>query len=494
MAELFTLVERSLQQMSVGRHCGSARTEYLGLEDSAETQPHATPLLSDVNVSLLQDDCESSGGLATECRMTLRDAPDTPAGLRAAIGDWPMFRGYTDKCYDLSSRFVNRAVAMLKNGDLKIAVAVGLATGAAASDEKTSTDSDYSGHCFNVACVTTGEAPKGKKFDMDDFVIPLSHSPDQGGGGRRTLHFAIMEGTAPTNTYRVTPSSPQIVATMYATQDGQSHPVTKVLPFTQYVSNLAQAVNELTRVINTPNGGRQAGGGWPLRAPPVTGWSSSELLMNSLDSVRESHLEFYNRVIFMGWKCLPTSSGCMPVEICDPASPESSILTGCHPYELNNQRLQAIDALIPDEHRGVMDAIMNEAHPPLVDEGVLRRIAEYWAPCSPLAGVNADRHTYLDPTVKYVRVACMESPGIPELVPAICLAKHMVFQLADKINRERPDSDGVRFISSPRPEGTGFRGFLEVPDKSHTPTAPDSTRQALAALGFPGYTPLPPKK
>ena len=83
MAELFTLVERSLQLMSVGRHCGSASTVYLGLEDSAETQPHATPLLSDVNVSLLQDDCESSGGLATECRMTLRDAPDTPAGLRA---------------------------------------------------------------------------------------------------------------------------------------------------------------------------------------------------------------------------------------------------------------------------------------------------------------------------------------------------------------------------------------------------------------------------
>jgi hypothetical protein len=501
MAEIYSAVERSLQQMSVGTHCGSARTEYLGLEESATTRPHATPLLANVNVSLLRDDCESSGGLATEARMTLLDAPKTPDGLRAAIGDWPMFKAYTPRCYDVNSRLVNRAVGMLTDGGLKIAVAVGLASGASASDEKNSTDSDYSGHCFNVACVTTGAKPsKGKGFDMDDFVFPLNDEWTEAGtqSAGPQLRFAIMEGTAPTNSYRVTPNSPQIVANMFSTRDGHTHPVTKVMPFTQYVSNLAQAVNELTRVINAPNGGRKPGGGWPLKAPPVTGWASSELLMNSLDSTRDSYLEFYNRIIFMGWKCKPDASGCMPVETCrQPAGPDTQqggmqFLTGCHPYELNNQHLQAIDALVPSEHQAVMDAIVNEAHPPLVDESVLKRIADYWAPCSPLADVNADRHTFLDPSLKYVRVACMESPGIPELVPAVCLAKHMVFQLADKINRERPDSDGVRFVSSPKPVGTGFHGFLEVPDRSHTPTAPDSVRKACVLLDYPGYTPLPP--
>jgi hypothetical protein len=494
MAELHAIVERCLQQMAVGVHCGSAEVAYLGLEESANTRPHAVSLLSDMNVSLLKDDCESSGQLATEARMSLMDAPDTPEGLRAAIGDWPMFAAFTDKCYAQQSRFINRAVPMLRSGTLKIAVAVGLAEGAAASDKKNATDADYSGHCFNVACVTTGGSQAKGGFDIDDFVFPLNDEWAEVGThpAGPQLRFAIMEGTAPTNTYRVTPSSPQIVATMFNTQDGHARPVTKVLPFTQYVSNLAQVVNELTRVINAPNGGRAPGGGWPLRAPPVTGWTSSELLMNSLDSCKDSYLEFYNRVIFMGWKCKPDASGCMPVETCkQPAESGTQFLTGCHPYELNNQHLQAIDALVPSEHQAVMDAIMNEAHPPLVDESVLRRIADYWAPCSPFADVNADRHTRLDPSLKYVRVACMESPGIPELVPAICLAKHMVFQLADKINRERPDSDGVRFVSSPKPEGTGFHGFLEVPDRSHTPTAPDSVRKACALLDFPGYTPLP---
>jgi hypothetical protein len=481
--------------MSVGVHCGGVELEHLGIPGPVPGRKTKVPVLSDVNCSLVMDDCESTAELATMIKMALMDSPDTPEGLRRAIGDWPMFREFTGACYAKLSAIVNRGVEMLRSGALKITTAVGLATSAAASDEKSQAAAEFSGHCFNISCVTTGKK-RERGFDFDNFVIPIGDAEEPAEPPR--LHFAIMEGTAATSALRVTPSSPQILATLFSRESGEQ--VTKVMSFNQYASGLAQAVNELTRVINAPNGGRQAGGGWPLRAPPVTGWTSSELLMNSLDSSRDSYLEFYNRIIFMGWKCNPAASGCMPVEVQHRAQAASSstqqqptILSGCHPYDLNNQLLQAIDAFVPSEHKDTMDAIMNEAHPPIVDEAVLRRISEYWAPCSPFADLNSERQGLLTPGVEYVRVACMESPGIPELVPAICMAKHAAFELADKINRERPDSDGVRFVSgnrgAPRPEGTGFHGFLEIPVRSSIPTALSSLRRALVLLHWPGYVP-----
>ena len=490
--DLFATFERTLQQMSTGVHYGGVQLEHLGIPGPVPGRGSRVPALSEVNCSLVMDDCESTAELATMCKMAFLDSPDTPGGLQSAVGHWPMFRDFTPPCYVKLSAIVNRGVHMLRSGALKITTAVGLATSAAASDEKSQENAEVSGHCFNIACVTTGKS-HDRNFDFDDLVIPIGDAAAKEAAKEPLkLHFAIMEGTAATSSTRVTPNSPQILALLYSRQSG-AH-VTKVMSFNQYASGLAQAVNELTRVINSPNGGRQAGGGWPLRAPPVTGWTSSELLMNSLDSSKDSYLEFYNRIMFMGWKCHPDASGCMPVEIQEKDQQQQLILGGCHPYELNNQMLQAIDAVVPTEHKAVMDNIMNEAHPPIVDEAVLRRISELWAPCSPFAEVNSERRALLAPGVEYVRMACMETPGIPELAPGICLAKHAVFELADKINRERPDSDGVRFVSGrlgkAKPEATGFHGFLEIPVRSTIPTALSSLRRALVHLCWPGYVPV----
>ena len=72
----------------------------------------------------------------------------------------------------------------------------------------------------------------------------------------------------------------------------------------------------------------------------------------------------------------------------------------------------------------------------------------------------------------------------------MCLAKHTAFKLADKINSERADSDGARFVSEDKPQGTGFHGFIEIPCKAVIPTAMNSLRRALKMLGWPGYVPM----
>jgi len=454
--------------------------EHLGLVGPGPGR-HSVPLLTDCDRSLLKDDCESSAQLAVLCRMAILSAPDTVDGLQKLLEEWPMFKNFTPRCYSLLSQIVNRGAQMLRSGALKVTTAVGLATSAAASDVQKLT-AEFSGHCFNVACVTTPPAPAPG--------LAASELP-----AMDKLSFAIMEGTAPSCSILVSETTPQIPVKIWQHPGNPKGFTTKIMSFNQYCNALAQGVNELTRVINAPNGGRVEGGGWPIHGAAVTGWTSTQVLMNSLDSDPESYLEFYNRVVYMGWKCSPGASGCMPIERCQatpagghvPATPQ--FLTGCHPYHLNDRTLQAIDAFVPSDKQPVMDAIMDEAHPPLVDEAALKRLSEYWAPCSPFSDVNNQRRfiTSREEGVEYVRVACMETPGIPEFVPLVCLAKHTAFKLADKINMERADSDGARFVSEDRPQGTGFHGFLEIPCKAVIPTAINSLRRALKMLNWPGY-------
>ena len=431
----------------------------------------SVPLLSDCDCSLLKDDCESSAQLAVLCRLALMIAPNMADGLQKILGAWPMFKNFTPRCYSLMSQIINRGAEMLRSGTLKVTTAVGLATSAAASDVLKKT-AEFNGHCFNIACVAAADR----------------------------LSFAIMEGTAPSCSILVSETTPQIPVKLWHTPGNPRAFTTRIMSFNQYCNALAQGVNELTRVRNAPNGGRTQGGGWPIKGPPVTGWTSTSILMNSLDSDPESYLEFYNRVVHMGWKCSPGASGCMPIEQCQRtpglAEPRVSImprfLAGCHPYHLNDRSLQAIDACVPSDKQPVMDAVMDEAHPPLVDESALKRLAAYWAPCSPFSDVNNQRRFIMsrEEGVEYVRVACMETPGVPEFVPLVCLAKHTAFKLADKINSERADSDGARFVSEDKPQGTGFHGFIEIPCKAVIPTAMNSLRRALKMLGWPGYVPM----
>ncbi len=442
-----------------------------------------------VNRGLLRDDCESSAQLAVLARLSLMEGglqlqQQKPGGgspeavgtqLRGMLAGWGVFNQWTPKCYALMAQILQRGAGMLHSGQLKITTGVGLATGASASDVEKHT-ATFNGHCFNIGCVSAGG----------------------GGGGSTTaagpLHFFLLEGTTATRFLRATAITPKILVQIYD-PDLRGY-VSEVMDFHEFCNALGQCVNELTRVISNPHGemGQYPGGGWPIAGPPVEGWLGSTMVMNSLDSDRDTYLRFYHRIMYMGWQTTADAAGCMPVEgrlggRVGAGGGQPTFVTGCHPYDLNNTKLQAINALVPNDKRDKMRAIMDEAHPPLASEAILRRVADFWAPCSAFVDVNAkERFLPRDPAVgnNYVRVACMESPAIPELVPLVCRAKHAAFRLADKINSERTDSDGIRFISEDRPEGTGFHGFLRVPCKSFAPTAIDSLRKALEQLAWPG--------
>jgi hypothetical protein len=469
MKDLQTAMEQALT-------CPTATTvvglqPLLRLHNSPPTPSTSHPL-GEVDLSILKDDCESEGELATLCRLALASAPETPDQLRQVIGTWSVFRNFTPRCYDLMSQLVTRGGGMLRSGKLKVAVATGLATNANPAVAPKNTV-EYNGHCFNIGC-------------YDD--------------GVKGLNFFLLEGTTPTISRRTTQACPQVAVKVRGPSSGSY--TTKLLPFNDYCNVLGQGVNELTRVINSPRGGGRAAltGGWPLMHPDgknklrLPGWTCAEMVMNSLDSDRDCYLEFYNRIMYMGWKTSEQSIGCMPVVRCQPSQLPGSFLTGCHPYDLTNQHLQAIGAVVPEEKRSSLSAIMNEAHPPLASEQVFKQITACWAPCSPLVDVNAkDRFLVArEPGVEYIRIACMETPAIPEFTPLVCRAKHAAFQLAGEINGKRPDSDGVLFVSSEQPECTGFHGYILIPVRAANCTAIDSVHQALARLQYPGYVPEKP--
>jgi hypothetical protein len=220
------------------------------------------------------------------------------------------------------------------------------------------------------------------------------------------------------------------------------------------------------------------------------------MVMNSLDST--TYLEFYNRVMYMGWTCpgktgadgrVLETPGCMPVQ---EAVGAQGLLTGCHPYKLNDCMLRAIGAGVAQDRSSVMGAIMNEATPPMVDHAVLKRLSSFWGQCTPLCDLNVKACAMRQPGVEYVRVACMETPGIPELIPLMCRAKSDVFRLANEINQQQPGSDGAIFLFGEENMrfATGCHCLIDVPQRSGCSTVVNSLRQALFRLGWPGYVPM----
>ena len=441
-------------------------------------------VLSEMFTGLIPDDCESYSELGTLARLTLLDFPDTPEQLRPILSSWPIFKNYTPQCYSYMSQICNKGVHMLRTGQLELAVAVGTATGASAADVQKK-QASYSGHCFNVGRVITA-APTG---------VCAPAVGDAGVDNRQTgVYCFLLEGTAPFGDFHIPSADSSIKVPVKLWH----HPgmvsggyETRVMEFHEYLTLMGQSVTSLLQCISSPNGGHGQGGGWPVSMVPTKGWVANQVFTPTLNSDKRIYMEFYTRVVFMGLKSVPEGQGCMPVQFGENSQgmlPE--IIAGCHPYDLNDYFLRGIDAVVPPERYRDMQDIMNEAHPPMVDHAVIKRLADMWAPCAPLSSVNQDAAAMRLPGVKYMRVACMETPAIPELAAIFCKARHMVCTRANKINRSRPDSDGAFFVCDDSPTCTGSQWFIEVAVKPQIPTAIHSLRTALKELAFPGYIPM----
>ena len=472
--DLRGVMESSTRNMCIGRGLGHVHLTDCGITPG----PDKTTVLTDCCPCILTDDCESSAFLALLCRITALTIPSNPKDLQCSLSKWHLFKNFTPKCYTLLSQICNRGVCMLRSGVLKITTGVGIATGASAADIKTNT-ATYNGHCFNI----------GRVMTRPPSLVCAGLEGNTSAAETQAVTCFLLEGTASMDELHVPANSFKIPVKLWQ-HPGQSAAVeTKYLEFPAYLTMLGQAFVNLTQVVNAPNGGRAVGGGWPMSGPPVTGWISSKIFTNALDSDRSAYLDFYNRVVYTGFECAEAEGrGCMPVQ-----EKAGGFITGCHPYDLNNAALRAVNAKVSDGHCTVMNAIMNEATPPMVDHSVLQRLSEYWAPCGPLSDVNLKANLQREKGVQYARVSCMETPCIPEFVPFICHAKRIVCDRANQINACRPDTDGVIIVCDEDPNVgtcTGCHCHLDVPCRAHIPTIIHSLRMALKEKNYPGYVPI----
>lgn len=366
--------------------------------------------------------------------------------LQEVCKGWPIFKDFTDESWEIMADYLDRGNMMLANGGLKSMVAVGLASNASASDTDKNAIVSYCGHCFNVSYIKTSAMECAK--------------------------IGLLEGTAPLYSITVNKTSPKAVIHQV---NGSVH----VMDRPKFLTCLGANILKLTQVINSPNGGGDAGpkSGWPLDLP-ITGWLSHSQVMCSLDSDASSELSFYNRIMHIGWPCTDQGQGCLPV------TERGKITAGCHPFELTNVNIRGIDAGFSPDEVSDMRAVMEEATPPMAQESVLRELASMWIPCRPLESVNTE--TKRASKLEYHRVSTMESPCAPEYLSIIFEAKRRVAKETNKINDAKADSDGIRLYAYL--EGLSAVLSADVPYKDISKlTVIESLKTALSNIKYPSY-------
>lgn len=477
-------MHKAMTDQGIGGRLGAPYLTHESLiECGAPSRPpqfHLTSML----LSMLADDCESSTELAVLARNTLRDfAYDSPVvsgrlgggpgpgvgsmALYETLSSWPLFQSFTPNCYRLMSQICMRGAEMLKSGTLQICTTVGMATNASAGEEEQG-NAEYCGHCFNVGRVFTQATGTGHQNDG--------------------VYCFLLEGTAPMDEFHVPSLTHALKVPVKVWREpgqGNGFDVKSVL-FHEYLALLSRSVACLTQIINSPNGGHSVGGGIPpTSGMTLHGWLAGHTFSPSLHSDPAVRMGFYHRVMCTGLSNSSDVKGSVPVE---QAKDAPKYIAGCHPYSLSNLDLRGLDVAVSSDTLQLTTAIMNEAHPPLVDHAVFKRLSDLWAPCASLASVNAHHPNRRLTGTPYVRVACMETPAIPEFVEPICRIKALVCDLTNRINLSRKDSDGACIQC--RREGTGCHVFIDVPVKEGAPTIIHSLRSALKHLDYPGYVPV----
>jgi len=469
---LCDIMMRAVNDKGIGGALGKPYLSHISLMDCGGPEEPVQFGLTDVQPSLALDDCESSAELATEARLTLMDVPRDAGTLGQSLKQWSVFRHYTPHCNETMSKICNRGADVLLSKKLKISTTVGMASDARptadAGGKAPVVQEQYGGHCFNI----------GRVF--------LSNG---------NVRCFLLEGTAPMDEVYIE-SMANAVKIQVKIMKGKDCTIKPML-LHEYLCILGRTVSKLTQIINSPNGGRAGEGGIPRsHAPEMHGWLASTLFSPSLNSDKSVPFAFYHRVIYSGMAKDSDVKGCLPVEPDTSVGADRAFVAGCHPYSLSDMDLRGLDVPVANDKFQLMSAIMNEAHPPMVDHAIFKRVSDLWAECSPLSTLNTYQPLRQLKGCEYVRVACMETPMIPEFGDIICRIKGQVCDLANEINLKRLDSDHAFFVYPKTPqgvmkrEGTGCHIFIDVPIKACTSTIVHSLRSALKRLQYPGYEPI----
>lgn len=425
--------------------------------------------LSEMYTNILMDDCESTTLLAKLAKKTclsmynrmgrrglvqagLADRVSNPRGkmLAEACKGWPIFKNYTSKSWSLMADILDRGCNMLAEGHLQIMSTVGLASTASAAQASGGFE-NLNGHCFNVGLLQT----------------PSMSQPE----------CMILEGTAETIFIDTNAGSPCMTVKILTSDVPGSGFIEQTLPFPKFLTVFAGTVEHFTQIINSPNGGvSDLTAGWP-HSKPVTGWLGKTMSMNGLRSGKDTALQFYNRILYTGWSCKEGGVGCMPVQ------EQTGLVTGCHPFDLDNMGLKGVSADITPEEMKVITEVMDETTPPMVDASIFQTLSSYWVPCMPLESVNVKSNADRVQGLKYIRIAVMETPGVPEFIPILLEAKGQVIERANAINARHPESDGIK--GTVMALATGVHVLLDVPYQNASLTYIESLKQALKELNWP---------
>lgn len=371
------------------------------------------------------DDCESLGFWQIMMTRSLQYGVRGGADLQIQCAGFEcLFSEWTPRDWAAMGSFVKEMVGLLESGALSLTTVTGIATNAAAGGVG---DESYNGHCHNIG------------------RLDLPGEP---------LQCFIVEGTAPMELYTVTKASPTVTCKV---MNQQGEYVEEVLCRTDFLTRLGKTVSGMTLFVNRAHGAGDLGKGWP-RAREMTGWTSSTVYTNALDSDPSVPLKFYNRFMYTGLKCTDGSAGCLPVQ-----EARVGLTAGCHPYDMNRMDLRAVDVPLAAGMKEKMRAIMDEASPPVSGPEFWRELAATWIPATSLSEMNRSARAGLVAGVEYNVVSCMESPGSQDYVPVLYEVKERLAERANAINLADPHSDGIAVTAEML--GTGVSLKLFVPDR-----------------------------
>ena len=396
----------------------------------------------------LKDDCETSAIAGLIATSTVHRGDMSERAFTAGTRACAAFQRWTPQCIENCSKFFTRVQSMLRTGELQVALGVGLAGGASATDstethgQTQSVDDmeNLGGHCFAILRHVQGDT-----------------------------HVRILEGTTCCRTH---PLEGEEYTAKVASKPCKFR-------LDKFLTLLCQSVARELQVINKEVGGAPpSGNGWRGKRE-VRGFVRETIVMPCLHSLPpNADIPFYKWCFSTGLTCSPHDVGCIPLEEKKPMT------VGCPPVSLCAPTLRALAATLPPKVCELGTAVLDEIWPPLASQETFTKLLNTWGELVPLSRVNQPLQLARNKGVTYISVACMETPCAPALVPLIFEANTIVIKEANRINFAKKGGDGV-FVTL-HAIGTGVSKVIHVPKKSLTLTYLDSLREAKLKLKAPG--------
>ena len=413
-----------------------------------------------------QDDCETSTTAAQIAVNTVRDGDMSMSAFlselhsvsvgaqisahRESTEKDGVFRNWTPKCYESAAHFFTRLQGMLRSGEIQIKLVVGLA-GAASADaacesnvESIDQAANLCGHCFAV----------------------LRH---QEGCGQP--YVRLLEGTTNMRVYADQPDGPKY--TCKINKNGE--PTSMELPMSKFLTLLSQTAEKNMRVINVamdqPMDLASVGA---VKGGTITGLARTTIVTQCLHTqTSPKDMVFYRWCMFTGLAGDRAECGSLPL---DENEFPNMLSAGCRPATLANVELKGLGFT----ENGPGHEILDEVWPPLADKALFHRLLSLWETPPALSAANADLKKRYRAGVTYTTVSFFESPSSPQILDQIYGIKKIHADTANKIQQDRPDSDGI--FMTVHAMGTGVCCTLHVPEQSQTHTFIDSLTKARAVL------------